>query len=296
LSSFDNQKQLKFIITLGNGSFGGGAGNQITLEGFRASVSIDKAGGMIGGTLRAQIWGVNQSNMNACVAYPNQPSKFASGQAIFNTIQVFAIDGNQETLIFTGNIVIAWGNYQNMPDVFLEIQAQSTYAGLMSSAIPRSYKGQIDVATAMGQIANQLGLTFENNGVTTQLSNQYLPGTALQQARALADAAGCWLYIDNGVLAIVQAYMPRNTNSVPIISPQTGLKGYPTFDSTGVHFDCLFNPAIVWGGGIQLQTSIPQAAGTWIVACVGLKLESQKYNGAWFMTIVANASGLVVRS
>lgn len=289
MSSFNNEKNLKFIITLGNGNFGG-AGNQITLEGFRASVSIDKAGGSQMGTLRAQIWGVNQSNMNACVTYPFQPGK----QAIFNTIQVFAIDGNQETVVFTGNIVIAWGNYQNMPDVFLEIQAQSTYAAQMSTAIPRSYKGQIDVATAMSQIANQMGLTFENNGVTAQLSNQYLPNTALEQAKTLANAAGCWLYIDAGVLAITPAYTPRKTNSVPLISRDTGLKGYPTFDSTGVHFDALFNPAVIFGGAITLDTSIPQAAGTWIVTSVALKLESEKYNGAWFMTIRANASGLAV--
>lgn len=294
MASFDNQKQLKFIITLGNGTFGGSSNNQITLEGFRASVSIDKAGGAQMGTLRAQIWGVSQSHINSCVTYPFQPSKLASGNAVFNNVQVFAIDGNQETLVFTGNIVIAWGNYQNMPDVFLEIQAQSTYAAQMSSALPRSYKGQIDVATSMEQIANQMGLTFENNGVTAQLSNQYLPSTALEQAKTLANAAGCWLYIDNGILAITPAFTPRNTNSVPLISPQSGLKGYPTFNSTGVHFDALFNPAVVFGGGIQLQTSIPQAAGTWIATSVAYKLESQKYNGAWFMTIRANASGLAV--
>lgn len=106
MSSFDNTKQLKFIITLGNGNFGG-AGNQITLQGFRASVSIDKAGGLQMGTLRAKIWGVDQSNMNACVAYPLQPSKL-TGPVVYNTIQVFAIDGTQETLVFTGNITHAW--------------------------------------------------------------------------------------------------------------------------------------------------------------------------------------------
>ena len=46
LSSFDNKKELRFVITLGNGqTFQGGSSNQITLEGYRAIVNIDKAGG-----------------------------------------------------------------------------------------------------------------------------------------------------------------------------------------------------------------------------------------------------------
>jgi hypothetical protein len=48
MSSFTNKKALKFVITLGTGSFGSSANNQITLQGFRAIVSIDRGGGELG--------------------------------------------------------------------------------------------------------------------------------------------------------------------------------------------------------------------------------------------------------
>jgi hypothetical protein len=36
MASFDNKKELRFVITLGQGGFGSSSNNQITLEGYRA--------------------------------------------------------------------------------------------------------------------------------------------------------------------------------------------------------------------------------------------------------------------
>lgn len=288
MASFDNKKELKFVITLGTGTFGSSSNNQITLQGYRAIVNIDKAGGMMMGTLRAQIYGVSQSDMNSCVTLQWKPRSF-----IPNTVQVFAIDGQTQTLIFSGNIVNAWGNYDAMPDVFLMIQAQAAYLAQITSVKPRSYDGSIDVATVIAQIANQIGFNFEHNGVNTPLSNQYLGNTALEQAKTLAKAAGIDLYVDDGVLAITLPNMPRN-KPIPLISAQTGMKGYPTFDGIGVNLEIFFNPSVIFGGSIKIQTDIPQAAGVWIVTSVSHQLESEKPGGAWFSRIRGNASGLAI--
>lgn len=303
VSSFQNKKELKFVITLGGGSFGSSTANQITLEGYRAVVDIDKAGGMMMGTLRAQIYGVSQSDMNSCVTFPYQPQKLGQGATIrFNTIQVFAIDGGQETLVFTGNIVNAWGNYQAQPDVFLSVQAQSTFAAQLTPVAPTSYNGAIDVATAMSQLASQMGLNFENNGVTGKiLQNQYLPNTALEQAKTLAQAAGIWLYIDNGVLAITPANAPRNY-PIPLIDATTGMVSYPTFDGFGINFQILFNPSVVFGGSVQISSTSQTPSlkvpinKTWIVSSLRLRLESEKPGGAWFMSIRGTQSGLTITS
>lgn len=290
--SFANPKELKFVITLSTGNFGSSNANQITLQGFRARVRIDKAGGMQMGTLRAQIYGVSQSNMNSATTLQWKPKAY-----IPNTIQVSAIDGNQETLIFSGNIINAWGNYQNMPDVFLEIQAQAAYFNQLQGVPPTSYKGQISVVTALRQLCDpqHMNLTFENNGVPDGLSlvNQYLPSTYLEQAKTIAQAAGIWLYIDNGILAITPANQPRS-KPIPLISNATGMKGYPTFDGVGVNFQTLFNPSIVFGGSIDVETSIPQARGIWIVTSVSHELDSVMPNGSWLSSIRGNQTGLAV--
>lgn len=287
-ASFENIKDLMFVITLSTGSFGSSSNNQITLQGFRASVDVDKGGGQMFGQLRAQIYGVSQSNMNSITTLMYQPRTLNP-----NTISVYAVDGPQQTLVFQGNIVTAWGVYQQ-PEVFLQIVAQAAYFNQLQAVPPTSYQGSVDVATAMSQIATVMGYTFENNGVSgVTLSNPYLPGTAIDQANAIAQAAGIWWGIDNGVMFIAPSYTPRSNGKViPQIGPTTGLNGYPVFDGAGINLQCLFNPSVKFMGLIQLVTSIPRAAGQWIATGISYKLESQKPGGAWFMTIRGNFSGI----
>ena len=102
MPSFSDKKQLRFVITLGTGKFGSSNNDQIILQGFRAIADIDKAGGMMMGTLRAKIYGVKQADMNSVTTLQWKP-----GSRIANTIEVYAIDGAAETLVFAGNIVNA---------------------------------------------------------------------------------------------------------------------------------------------------------------------------------------------
>lgn len=288
MPSFENKKTIRFVITLGTGKFGSSDNDTITLQGFRASADIDKAGGMMMGTLRAKIYGVKQADMNSVTTLQWKP-----GTLIPNTVEVFAIDGAAETLVFAGNIVNAWADYQSMPDVFLHIQAQAAFFNALKPIPPRSFKGRVDVPSVMAQIARDLGYTFENNGVTTQLVDVYLPNTGMEQAKDLCRAAGCDMYLDDKVLAITPPNVPRKV-IIPKISPASGLIGYPTFDGVGVNFQTLFNPSVVFGGSIQLETDVQQAAGEWVVTSVGHRLESEKPGGAWFSTVRGNANGLAV--
>lgn len=288
MPSFSSKKELRFVITLGTGKFGSSNNDQIILQGFRALVDIDKAGGMMMGTLRAKIYGVSQADMNSATTLQWKP-----GSLIPNTVEVYAIDGTAETLVFAGNIVNAWGDYQSMPDVYLHIQAQSAFFNQLKAVPPRSFKGQIDVASVMSQIARDLGYTFENNGVKTQLVDVYLPNTGMEQAKDLARMAGCDLYLDDKILAITPPNVPRK-GIISFISKDSGLIGYPTYDGVGVNFQTLFDPSITFGGSIFLATDILQAAGEWIVTSVAHRLESEKPGGAWFSSVRGNANGLAV--
>jgi hypothetical protein len=322
-SSFDNIKELKFIITLGTGTFGSSNMNTVTIEGFRAVVEVDKGGGQMFAHLKAQIYGISASDMNRVTTLQYQA---LTAGYIPNTISVFAIDGDQNTLLFSGNIINAWGNYQSQPDVFLQIDAQAAIVNRLMPIAPTSYSTSVDVATAIQQIVGVMNnsgatpqLTFENNGVTAQLPSMYLPGTGIDQIKTLVQASGIWWGIDNNVLWIappngsrgavtatagsstansvdfgLEASPVTSAASIPQISPQSGLKGYPTFDGQGyLNFEVKFNPAITFLGQVQVQSSIPKANGQWTVVGIAHKLESQKVGGAWFSTIRAFASGLV---
>lgn len=292
--SFSDKKQLRFVITLGTGKFGSSNNDRIALQGFRATADIDKAGGMMMGTLRAKIYGVSQSDMNSITSFTMQAPVNGGYRYQPNTVEVYAIDGAVETLVFAGNIVNAWADYQGMPDVFLHIQAQSAFFNALKAIPPRSFKGGVDVASVMAQIARDMGYTFENNGVNVKLCDVYLANTGLEQAKELAQTAGIGFYIDDTVLAITQSPTTPRGGIIPLISAQSGLVGYPTFDGWGVNVQCLFSPAVTFGGRIKLETDVLRASGEWLVASVAHRLESEKPGGAWFTTIRGNQTGLAV--
>jgi hypothetical protein len=289
-SSFQNVKALRFVITLANGkSFSapnGQTGNTITLEGLRASVYIDNAGGAMMGTLRAQIFGVTASDMNTLTSTLwDTLVVTASGSSFaFNSIQVIAIDGTQETLVYNGDILNCWGVFNSMPNTYLYIEAQIGYSALVQPVPPLSIAADTDVATVMGGIVAQMGYQFENNGVNIPVpKGSYWGNTLMEQARALMQAYKFWMYLDStnaNTVAIAPYGKARNT-AVPLVSPQTGLEGYPVFNSTGVNFETLFNPSISFGGAIQMQSSIPKANGTWIVVSMSHNLSSQTSGGPW---------------
>lgn len=284
MPSFSDKKQLKFIITVN--------ADKIVLTGFRASVDIDKAAGMIAGTLKAKIYGVRESDMHSITTLALQSAKYAEVQWQPNQIDVFAVEGATETLVYQGNIVNAWADYAGMPDVFLHIQAQAAYRYAIAPAAPKSYKGSIDVATIMATLAAEMGLTFENNGVSVQLADVYLANTALEQAKTLAKAAGIAMVIDDNVLAICPTNGTRATPQLPLISLGTGLVGYPTLDVAGVTMQCLFNPSIRFMSQFELRSDQIRASGVWVATAISLRLESEKPGGAWFMTVRGNFEGL----
>lgn len=294
MSSFSNKKAIRFVITFATGE-------QITLQGLRASVTISKAGGVQMNTMQAKIYGVSQSDMNAMTSLQWQADTIKR-----TTINVFAIDGSQESLVFSGNMGNCWANYASMPEVFLDIQAFAGLINQLAGVPPTSLQGVVDAATIMGNLAKTMGYSFENNGVAVPLRSPYFPGTAWEQARALAQQANCALYLDDNVLAITPSGGARMGHPIPEISKATGLVGYPSIGSDNrgptINFQTLFNPAIRFGGQIHLTTSIqpainkviPRADGDWTVNSLSHLLQSETPGGAWFSTASCGLLGQVI--
>lgn len=296
--SFENVKDLRYVITLAlpGAAFVGEAGkNTITLQGLRSQVVIENAGGAMMGTLRAQIFGVTASDMNTLTSLLWQ-TPVVGNFTSFNTIQVWAVDGAQETLVYNGIILNCWGVYTAMPEVYLLIEAQIGYNQLVQSALPTSVQTDTNVATVMEKIATQMGFQFENNGVNIAVpKGTYLSNTAMEQARKLAQMYRFWMYLDStnpNTLAIAPYGAARAMQLTPLVSPETGMIGYPLFNSTGVNLETKFNPGIVFGGPVSVQSSIPKANGTWTVVSMTHQLSSQMPGGPWKSTINAVSPNL----
>ena len=298
--SFANPKNLRFVITLGiqGKSFAGTPGDStVTLSGLRASVIVENAGGAMMGTLRAQIFGMTANDMNTLTStlwdtlVVGSKAPFA-----FNTVQVFAEDGPQSTLVYNGVILNCWGVYTSMPEVYLMMEAQIGYNQLVQSSLPISVQSDTTVATIMGTLASTMGFKLENNGVNIAVpKGTYLGNTAMEQARMLAQMYRFWMYLDStspNTLAIAPYGKGRVTQVTPVISAETGMMGYPLFNSTGVNFETKFNPGIVFGGPVQISSAIPKANGTWTVVSMTHHLTSQMPDGPWKSVINAVSPNL----
>jgi hypothetical protein len=289
------EKLLTAKFELGSGNFTEG-GNTLTLSGLRMSAQITKAGGVSMGYLSLDIWGMPMKQMNELSTLGMQVILVRR-----NTITLLAGDASGMSTAFIGTIVNCYANLQGAPDTPMHIDASVLFADAVINVPAQSIKGSASVDTIMHGLADQMKLSYENNGVTTQLSNPYFSGSARDQALACIAGAGCaWNGGDNGVLAI----MPKNGSrtsltDIPLLAPPPDgtMISYPSFTAQGIMVKTLYNPAIQFMGRVKVQSKLldsqkladnnklAQAAlpanGIWGVFCIDHALDSMLPGGKW---------------
>jgi hypothetical protein len=208
-----------------------------------------------------------------------------------NKIQLTAGDEvNGFSQVYFGSLLEAFVDTDGAPDIALNVQSVALYDYSLMPIPPTSFKGVVQVATIMQAIASQINFKFINNNVTSTLTNPYFHGTVMNQLQDCADAANCTLDTNammQGIVQIVPAGQSILNGPIPLISASTGMIGYPSYASTGITVRCIYNPAIVLCGLIQVKSQFPQASGTWMVAALSHTLESLTPDGAWETEIQA---------
>jgi len=269
-------KQLGADISLASGSFAQG-GNTVKLRGFRMSASVQNAGGYSDGTLDLTVYGMSRSLMNQLSTLGMQINLVPK-----NPITLSAGENDNLSTVFQGYIIAAYADFNSSPEVAFHINAHTLGAFATAPAKPTSFPGSVDVATAMAGFAAQMGLRFENGGVSAKLPPSYFSGSLREQARACVRNAGInWNSGEGGVLAI----WPRNgsrSGQMPVLAPppKGGLIGYPTYTAYGIMLRNLFIPSIGLGQKVQVQSSV-LTTGEWQIYSLGHELECEMPGGKW---------------
>lgn len=270
------KRRIGLRFQLGTGVFGDTGMNVVDLSGLRVHAHVIKAGAETLGECHLSVFGLTPTIMNQLSALANYDMVVRQ-----NTVIVSAGDDSNMSVVFEGTIAEGWADLNAAPETRLQVVA---YAGLLQKlkpVSPTSYPNGADAAVIMQNIASAMGLNFENNGVSVQLAKPYFPGTAWEQARNCAEAAGINWTIDKGTLAIWPN--PGHRAGVPpLISASTGMVGYPAYTGVGIGVRTLFNPLINPGGTVKVDSSISNACGTWYVTDVSAELQSEEPGGAWF--------------
>lgn len=270
-----------------------GSPDTLILEGYRAQVEIDAPGGYEFATCRIRIYGVDRFDMDRLTVINYQNLDF-----LRNTMQIEATDDDgQFTTIFLGEIYIAQPDFSGMPDVAFVAEARSGLIGSLSPAAAASFPGAQKVSAIMSRLAKELGVTLEDNGVTSTVTDMYLSGSPLTKVQTLADAARIqyWFLPEQGVLAIAPMGVARRSDVVNV-DFNTGLVGFPTKTHVGIQYTALFNPAIYHGCRIFMESDVPSCNGEWYVISMSHRLDSELPGGGWFTHFVATPQNTTIRS
>ena len=270
----------------GTGIPGADGTNSVTLSGSRVSAQIENHGAPAGSVASVKVYGMAQSLMN----------QFTALGLLFESISrnVITISAGDAVAgmapVFTGTILWAYGDYNSAPKVSFNFDAFSGAFDAVNAATPSTFPPGVDVATAMSGLASKMQLGFINAGVNVKMPGSvYLPGDYDTQVKTLAEhahirAERVLSYNGNQVLAIWPFGGSWNSGSVPLVSPTTGMIGYPSFSPNGLMVKMVFNPQVSFGSLIQVQSSLPQANKQWVVQKLDLALDTLTPHGQWMAT------------
>lgn len=293
------RRKLDVSFSLNNGGkFGESGTDTVTLTGLRVRADIQKAGGASLSTMNMAIYGLTFSKMNQLSTLGKTVV-----EARRNSVVVKAGDDTSGmSQVFAGDITHCWADFSAAPEVFLNVYSVTASFHSINAVEISSYKGNVDAAAIFADIGEQIGYKVENNDVSVPLQNVYLSGTAVEKLRDLAEMAHVSMLIDDTHVPPVIAIYPKDgtrtslQSKIPLVSAETGMRGYPTYTSSGLRVQSLFNSAIVQGSTIEVKSSLKNVSGKWSVQILNLNLESETPNGQWFMTMDLSPPGITIVS
>lgn len=274
------RRKLDVTLTRGAGAFHESGKDTVKLSGLRVSAEVTKAGGPSQGSLEMRIWGMTLSKMQDLSTLGFE---FFNGNPLYNNNSVILEAGDDENgmgAVFYGTIHAAWVDFQGMPDCPFHITANIRLWNDLKPASSTSYRGLVDVATILSGMCEIAGYHFINDGVTTKFENVYYPGTIGDQIRRVCQHANINFAIEPPNLTIWPKGSARG-GKIPLISEDTGMILSPVFTRSGLVVTTLFNPSIVIGGNVRVESKLQPANGTWNVLHLSHTLDSEIPHGNW---------------
>lgn len=284
-----NRKVIKITLVLGGKeeSFTSDNKNKLSATGLRISAEITNGNGAPSPSARVRMYGLPIETMSKLLRI-----KWREVTALKNSITIEAGEQGEDLItVFKGGITFAYPDLAEAPNVSLVITAQTAVLENMQSTAAESYEGSQDVINIMGNICQRMGYTLEGNGVNQKLDNVYLCNSDIKKIQWLAESANLDLYIESNHIAVTNKGQPRKIK-IPVISPETGLIGYPTPTMQGIQFQCFYDPLVRFGGLVRINDSLIDICnGDWLIYGVRAMLETESDSARWFMDVAASLKG-----
>lgn len=279
------KKVIETHLTLASGSFGG-QGNTKVIRGLATDVSIERPGLPDKDKARVKIYNLPLQEMEQLTTLSFKPLQVRK-----NIIRILAGDENNLSEVFNGDITSAFGNFNNAPDPVFEIEALCGYYASIQPSSPTSISGSTPVADVISKVAQQIGYSFINQGVTSSLRNAVLNGSPMEQAINAAKQVGAQLLVNDSTMTLLNANEALSGNAV-LLNKDTGMIGYPTFNNEGIIVKSLYNNAFKFNGLVKVESIVPKATGVWRITKLTHNLSAfNSQGGQWISEIEATYTG-----
>lgn len=276
-----SKKSLRFEFVNETSSFYGSDDNTISISEVKSSLSCQSSGNLFGTQISASIYGLSPDRLAELSSKANGLFGEATDRV---SMKVFV----EDTAIFTGHMTSSIANMNSMPDCALMVVATANADLQNRSSSPFSFKGAAAAPDIINAICNAVGYKAsitDLDGVV--ISNPYYEGSVFDQLHALCRD----LNISMSIAPPSISFWPQKAvrdSTVPFISPDYGLIGYPIFSNGGVMFQTEFSTLLTTGRYIDLDTSLPHASGRYKLTSVTHELSSWMPDGPWHSICIAN--------
>lgn len=281
------QKRLRvtFIMAGADSVFPGTNDNTLILEDFAVSSRV-QAVARLSTQADIRIYGMLAADMDALtIAWSQAPI------VLDNIIILEADSGNGFVQVFKGTIIEAQPDYKSMPNVAFTVLASTGYFQKINPAPPRSFPGASDIDTIAAGIVADMGqnFAFVNGGADGTLAEgAYFWGTLWDQLAQACAACNTDFYVFGDTVLILPAGQPIQDQPAVVLTPETGLIGYPMFDRSGLLVSAIFDPALTCGTPIEIGGDIPAANGRWYPYSLAYFLDARVPRGQWMAQLMCN--------
>lgn len=282
MSESYTEKSIRVTITIADSEKG--TGSQVNFEGFATRVRVQKQGTPELPKATVQIYGLSEARMAELTML-----SFDALSVRRNLIEIAAGKaGGALSVIFQGEISNASPDFNAAPSPVMRIEAITASYPKLIPAGPVAVNGTQTAASLIATFANEAGLNFKNEGVTSSVTNCVINGDPVSKMQWVADSVGADLIFDDSDVILIPRTETRGEQAtIQAINPNTGEVGYPTFDAMGIKATCFFRPDLRVAGFCKIESALPRASGVWKIYSVTHDLAANCPNGGPWRTSIA---------
>lgn len=249
-------------------------------------------GGQQFGNAHVEVMGVPLADMNQISRLWLEPLTPQNTDSLL----IETYDGKAFTPLFQG--IIAWsavdGSEIEAGTVKLVIDANAALPLGNTPAAPYANAGPVALSDALTAIAALADFTvnYAASAPVYQLTDVRLTGSPLQQIAGLMRHFNdlTW-FVSLQQVVVRKAGAPITSDAIRI-AVDTGMMKAPTYSTSGLQFETVFNPQLRPGVGLDVETLFDYVNRTnWVASVLTHELDANWPGGVWKTSCAANSYG-----